>query len=217
MIALIWSTYLGAGDKEYLSSLFLDQYDQVYVSGFTTSPDSSLKAPIQNYAGPYNTSNPTAQFFVATLSGSLSSIEYYSTYFGTAASCYDPLLAPYLAVDPALNVYVAATDTNNVQPTPGSYSVEASSLAASWKVLISKLTIMDDVAAALSATPAPESDLTDTIAVTRKGPDFGVNVRASDTLPAGTTFETVAKTAFHNNLGQPLEDKVVREKLRCAI
>ena len=32
------------------------------------------------------------------------------------------------------------------------------------------------------------SDLTYTIAVTSKGPDLGVNVRVSDTLPSGTTF-----------------------------
>lgn len=36
--------------------------------------------------------------------------------------------------------------------------------------------------------PATGSDLTYTMRVTSKGPDFGVNVRISDTLPAGTTL-----------------------------
>ena len=51
--------------------------------------------------------------------------------------------------------------------------------------------IMDDLSLALSASPSPVahgSNLTYTMAVTSKGPDFGVNVRVSDTLPSGTTL-----------------------------
>ena len=43
----------------------------------------------------------------------------------------------------------------------------------------------------MSATPSPVahgSNLTYNLALTSKGPDFGVNVRLSDALPAGTTF-----------------------------
>ncbi len=50
---------------------------------------------------------------------------------------------------------------------------------------------MDDIALGVSAsagTVAHGGNLTYTIAVTSKGPDFGYNVRISDPLPAGTTF-----------------------------
>ena len=178
---LIWSTYLGGSGDDYIRSLALDRYRQVYVSGFTCSPNFPLKASIQTFAGCPG-GNPQA--FVTTLSSSLNSIQYYSTYLGGAGS-YEA----EIAVDPALNVYVAGNAFNNVHPTPGAYSV--GSAASPFNIYISKLSIMDDLALAVSASPTPVvqgSNLTYTMAVTSKGPDFGVNVRVSDTLPAGTTF-----------------------------
>jgi uncharacterized repeat protein (TIGR01451 family) len=185
---LVWSTYLGGtGVDSYdrLTGLAIDKYRQVYVSGFSCSHNFPLKAPIQ-------TKTPTGcQLFVTTLSPSLSSIQYYSTFLGGPA-VYRTFFLQGIAVDAALNVYVAGPDDNNVQPTPGAYSIGSSSMAAGFaKVFVSKLTIMDDLAVALSASPTPVphgSNLTYTIGVTSKGPDFGVNVRLSDTLPAGTTF-----------------------------
>ena len=173
---LIWSTYLGGSGYDVVTGLALDRYRQVYVSGYTCSPNFPLKAPIHTFAGCPG-GNPQA--FVTTLSSSLSSIGYFSTYFGGAGT-YDT----EIAVDPALNVYVAGNDGGSVPPTPGAYT-------AGSGIFISKLVIMDDVAVALSATPTPVahgSNLTYTIVVTSKGPDFGVNLRATDTLPAGTTF-----------------------------
>jgi uncharacterized repeat protein (TIGR01451 family) len=138
------------------------------------------------------TKTPTGcQVFVSTLSSSLSSIQYYSTFLGGPAIYRDQFLQS-IAVDSALNVYVAGPDDNNVQPTPGAYSVGSSYMAGGFtKVFVSKLTIMDDLVLALSASPTAVphgSNLTYTIGVTSKGPDFGTNVRVSDPLPAGTTF-----------------------------
>ena len=176
---LIWSTYLGGSGDDEIQGLVLDQYRQVYVSGSTTSPDFPLKSPIQFYNG----KGYTWQSFVATLSPSLSSIQYYSTYFGLGANRGETTVA----VDPALNVYLAGTEWNTVQPTPGAYSSGSTATGA----FISKLVIMDDLSLTLNASPSPVahgSNLTYTMAVTSKGPDFGVNVRVSDTLPSGTTF-----------------------------
>ena len=180
---LIWSTYLGGSGDDYIQGLALDQHRQVYVSGFTSSPDFPLKSPIQFYNG---TSGSPYQYFVATLSPSLSSIPYYSTYFGSGTYNTQGDLTAKIAVDPALNVYLTGEDQNNVQPTAGAYSG-----GPARDIFISKLVIMDDLSLALSASPSPVvhgSDLTYTIAVTSKGPDSGVNVRVSDTLPSGTTF-----------------------------
>jgi uncharacterized repeat protein (TIGR01451 family) len=175
---LIWSTYLGGSGPNIITGLALDQHRTVYVSGYTGSPDFPLKSPIQGYSPPW-------QYFVSTLSPSLSSIQYYSTYFGSAKG-YNSVAGAKIAVDPALNVYVTGMDEGNVPPTAGAYTY-----GSSRDIFISKLVIMDDLSLALSGSPSPVvpgSDLTYTIAVTSKGPDFGVNVRVSDTLPSGTTF-----------------------------
>ena len=180
---LIWSTYLGGSGDDQIQGLALDQHRQVYVSGFTSSPNFPLKSPIGSYSG---TSNAPYQYFVATLSPSLTSIPYYSTYFGSETGNVQGQLWTKIVVDPALNVYLTGTDQNNVQPTAGAYSG-----GSSRDIFISKLVIMDDLALALSASSNPVvhgGNLTYTMAVTSKGPDFGVNVRVSDTLPSGTTF-----------------------------
>jgi uncharacterized repeat protein (TIGR01451 family) len=60
-----------------------------------------------------------------------------------------------------------------------------------WDISVAKLVIMDDISTAVRASEnsvAHGNDLTYTIAVTSKGPDFGYNVRITDALPTGTTF-----------------------------
>ena len=156
----------------------LDAYRQVYVTGSTTSPDFPQKASIQDFT----VDNSGQQGFVTTLSSTGSSIVYYSTYFGLGA------YTTTIAVDKALNVYLTGyTFPDWIPITPGAIDLPH----ASYDVFVSKLVIMDDIALGLSATPSPVvhgSNLTYTIAVTSKGPDFGYNVRVADTLPAGTTF-----------------------------
>jgi hypothetical protein len=98
---LIWSTYLGGSGDDEIQSLALDQHRQVYVSGFTSSPNFPVKAPVQSRVG--GSSQTIDQTFVTTLSGSLDSIPYYSTYFGDPNSYYQLNL---IAVDRALNVYL---------------------------------------------------------------------------------------------------------------
>lgn len=181
---LTWSTYLGGSGDDVIQGLALDQYRQVYVSGYTTSPDFPLKSPIQYYNG---TNSAPYQFFVTTLSGSLSSIPYYSTYFGSATpgdfgSGTFPAGAK-IAVDPALNVYLACVDRANVLPTPGSYATGLSGIS------ISKLVIMDDLALTMKAdqqSVSPGQAVNYVISVTSNGPDSAVNVHISDMLPADT-------------------------------
>jgi uncharacterized repeat protein (TIGR01451 family) len=181
---LIWSTYLGGSGVDLIKGLALDQYRQVYVTGYTNSPNFPLKSSAQSHTtGSY-------QAFVTTLSGSLGSIVYYSTYLGTYI-CGNANL--HLAVDKALNVYVGGPTCGGIKPTPGSLNIgtAANPGGGDEDVFISKLTIMDDMVLGLSASSTSVvqgGNLTYTIAVTSAGPDFGVNVRVSDTLPAGTTL-----------------------------
>ncbi len=108
---LIWSTYLGGSGDDFITGLALDQYRQVYVLGNTDSPTFPLKAPLQVYKG-------VEPGFVTTLSGSLGSIVYYSTYFGNR-----PYYQNAIAVDKALNVYLTGTtEGGTIKPTPGALS-----------------------------------------------------------------------------------------------
>jgi uncharacterized repeat protein (TIGR01451 family) len=164
--------------------LALDQHRQVFVDGWTCSSNFPLKDPIQAYTTDPAPNN--CQFFVTTLSGNLGSIPFYSTYFGTGFPGNGPL---GIAVDPSDNVYLAGTTVGSVHPTPGALSGEKNPSA--HQIFVAKLSIVDDLALAMSASPSPVAHggkLTYNIAVTGKGPDLGDNVRISDTLPAGTTL-----------------------------
>ena len=179
--AIVWATYLGGSGADLITGMALDQYRTVYVTGYTNSPNFPLKAPVETQT-PGN--NPGNYRFVTTLSGSLGAINYYSLVYGYPTP--NPAMAP-IAVDKALNVYAATNaDTNgfDIDVTPGS-------LSDGRGVAVTKFVIMDDIALGVSAVPSPVvhgGNLTYTIAVTSKGPDFGYNVRLADTLPAGTTF-----------------------------
>jgi uncharacterized repeat protein (TIGR01451 family) len=185
---LIWSTYLGGSGNDDIMGLVLDRYRQVYVTGNTDSPNFPLKAPVQNFVR--GVTEQPRQIFVTTLSGSLSSVVYYSTYFG-AGSLYNNSVS--IAVDQALNVYIGGVVTGGeIQVTPGALHTSTSANPSSnWDSFVSKLVIMDDLALGVSAssgTVAHGSNLTYTIGVTSRGPDVGLSVRIDDPLPVGTTF-----------------------------
>ncbi len=178
--AVVYATYLGGSGYDDINRLVLDQYRQVYVTGYTESPNFPLKASLQTNP------NSAPQRFVSTLTAPLDSIVYYSTYFGPGGDGRAPA---GIAVDKSLNVYLLVTGfpDGSIPVTPGALNIPGPAL----NVYVSKFVIMDDLALGLSGTPSPVlhgGNLTYTIAVTSKGPDFGYNVRVADTLPAGTTF-----------------------------
>jgi uncharacterized repeat protein (TIGR01451 family) len=183
---LIWSTYLGGSGDDFITGLALDQFRQVYILGYTNSPNFPLKASLQVYKG-------GEMGFITTLSGSLGSIAYYSTYFGNR-----PYFVNAIAVDKTLNVYLAgSTEGGAIKPTSGALSTgTAVNPGGSEDIFVSKLVIMDDLTLGISASPSLSvkhgSNLTYTLSATSKGPDFGYNVRIDDPLPAGTTFVSSA-------------------------
>ena len=66
--------------------------------------------------------------------------------------------------------------------------------AADFDVFVTKLDIVADLTLALSASPSPVhsgANLTYTITVTNKGPDFATNVLVTDSVPGGATFVSV--------------------------
>lgn len=125
---------------------------------------------------------------MTTLSGSLNAIEYYLTYFGTGIR--NPDVA--LALDKALNVYLAGFDLGNVKPTKEALTPAApNTTAGSLDVFASKLDLEDDIVFHLSASASSVTQgdyLTYTLTAASNGPDFGSNVLIDDTVPAGTVF-----------------------------
>jgi len=185
---MMWSTYLGGNGDDVIYGLALDQYRTVYVSGWTCSSNFPLKASIQAYS---RTSNRPCQLFVTTISGSLNSIEYYSTYLGSATFSNQ---GNYIAIDSKLNAYLTGYGTGNLKATPGAINTGSSGVDNPFSVFASKLDIEDDLVLGISASPNPVSqgqNLTYTITVTSKGPDFGTNVFVTDSVPGGTTFVSV--------------------------
>ena len=171
---LLASTYLCGKVQDEIFGLALDQYRTVYVVGSTYSSDFPVKASIKPYV-------PGVDGFVTTLSSSLNSIVYYSTFLDTTA------FPEAIAVDKALNVYVAGSAAGTVPVTRGALNKRG----GGQDIFVSKLVIMDDLALGVSASPSSVvhgSNLTYTIAVTSKGPDFGYNLRVDDPLPVGTAL-----------------------------
>ena len=119
--------------------------------------------------------------FVTTLSPLLNSVVYYSTLLDST------LFPQAIAVDRSLNVLLAGSAAGNIPVTAGALNKRG----GAQEVFVSKLVIMDDLALGVSSSASPVAhggNLTYTIAVTSKGPDFGYNVRIDDSLPAGTTL-----------------------------
>ena len=184
--SMLAATYLGGRSDEVIYGLALDLYRNAYVSGWTCSSNYPLQASIRSFSV---TSDRPCQFFVTTLNYSLSSIPYYSTLLGGPTTSNQEIK---IKVDSALNVYLTGFDSGNVNPTSG--SLNDVSGQSGFNVFVSKLDIEDDLTLSLSASPSPVSpgqNLTYTITITSKGPDFGTNVLVTDSVPSGATFVSV--------------------------
>lgn len=161
---LMYSTLLNGGGNtdNRIWGMALDAHRTVYVTGSTNSTAFPQKAPIAQHCGG----------FLTTLNPTLSSLAYYSILVGGRT----------VAIDKSLNAYVSGG------VCPATYGELKVGLQ---DVTVTKIVIMDDVAAHISASPSPVShgaNLTYTLSATSNGPDFGYNVHIGDPLPSGTTF-----------------------------
>jgi len=93
--SLVYSTYLGGDNWDYGTGIAVDTGGNVYITGYTYSPNFPLKSPIQAaYAG-------DGDAFVTKVNSSGSSIVY-STYLGGSGEEY----SYGIAVDTGGNVYI---------------------------------------------------------------------------------------------------------------
>jgi uncharacterized repeat protein (TIGR01451 family) len=109
--ALVYSTFLGGGDKERGNSIAVDSAGNAYVTGRTGSSDFPLSNPLQSsYGGGFYDA------FVTELSADATNL-IYSTFLGNVGTDQ----AYGIAVDSAGNAYVAGVTDSSTFPTINAY------------------------------------------------------------------------------------------------
>ena len=105
--SVVYSTYLGGSQYDYLNSIAVDSDEAVWVAGYTSSPDFPTMIPYQGtFGGSYD-----AVLAKLTPTGAL----YFSTYLG--GSGFD---AGYgVAVDTSNNAYLTGTTSGGLPTTSG--------------------------------------------------------------------------------------------------
>ena len=111
--AIVYSTYIGGSGDDESHSISLDSAGNIYITGFTTSPN----LPIVN--GFKSTFGGVQDTYVLKLNNSGSAIQY-STYLGGSA-----LDRAYgIVVDPAGNAFVAGTTSSTNFPIANAFQGE---------------------------------------------------------------------------------------------
>ncbi|MHA2149100.1 MAG: SBBP repeat-containing protein [Candidatus Thorarchaeota archaeon] len=107
---LVYSTYIGSSNKDYLSSIGVDADGNVFVAGYTYGTDF----PTQN---PFNSTLNGLTDIVVLKMNSTGNGLLYSTYFGGSNQEYEPKIA----VNNAGEAYVAFTTNSEDVPMLNSY------------------------------------------------------------------------------------------------
>jgi uncharacterized repeat protein (TIGR01451 family) len=190
---LAYSTYLGGTLDEYPGmSMAVDASGNAYVTGQTSSLNFPQVNPFQHgYGGGSSDAfltvvNSTGTAFMA------------SSYFGGNGQDFG-----YRTIlDPNANVFVSGgTLSTNLFVTQGAFQTICGTdgtcnggLMDAWTA---KMIQSADVSISNQAAPNPVksgSDLTYQIKVRNNGPDTGMAITTTDTVPAGTTFVSVVPT-----------------------
>lgn len=103
---IIFSSFIGGSDNDYGTGIAVDSLENVYITGYTSSPDFPTQNPVQeNIAGGYDA-------FIAKISTSEKSI-LFSTFIGGKDNDY----SRGIAIDSKGNVYIAGETSSTDFPT----------------------------------------------------------------------------------------------------
>jgi uncharacterized protein (TIGR03437 family) len=115
---ILFSTYLGGSESEEANAITVDAAGNIYLGGYTNSPNFPLAGNSLPFVAPALTGAQTGQAaWVAKISAGKSLV--YSTYFG-AASPTSLLTVDGLAADAKGQIYITGfTNTGGLPVTPG--------------------------------------------------------------------------------------------------
>jgi uncharacterized repeat protein (TIGR01451 family) len=192
--SLVYSTYLGGSGSDTGAGIVVDSSDNAHVIGSTNSPNFPTVSPLP-------ATNHGA--FVAQLNAAGSALVY-STYLGGSGDDE----GHGIAVDGSGNAYVVgwtgSTDFPTAEPFQATNHSTGGNPPNLWDAFVAKISTPALCTASLGCatadlsitnsapTSAPRGfPLTYTIVVVNNGPDAASNVKIADTVPTGTTFNSV--------------------------
>src|SRR5579871_3270761 len=176
--ALVYSTYLGGTVADYAQAIALDTAGDVYVTGYTASPDFPVSTPLHGaLTGGYDA-------FLAELNPAGNSLSF-STFYGGSGND----VGNGVAVDVAGNVYLAGQTYSSDFPIVGGVQ---STLAGTMEAFVAKINIGLPPNFSLSMAPGTQtvadgSNTTYTVTVTPSNGFSGVVSFGVTGLPSGVT------------------------------
>ncbi|GIV34951.1 MAG: hypothetical protein KatS3mg031_2486 [Chitinophagales bacterium] len=197
---LIYSTYIGGSNNDYVRSIAVDGSGNAYVTGSTQSTDYDITA------GAFQTTNVGGFYdvFVTKLNATGTGLVY-STYIGGSSDDYGYAIA----IDGSGNAYVTGyTRSLNYDITPGAFQTTYSG-GASYDVFVTKLN-------------ATGTGLVYSTYIGGTNTDYGFAIAVDDSGNAYVTGQTVSTDyditpgAFqttYNSGGNPIADDVFVTKL----
>lgn len=183
--ALVYSTYLGGKSSDNCADIAIDADGSTYITGFTSSTDFPLSAPIQATGAVTGT-----DAFITKFAPNGSSL-IHSTYLGGSEN----ESGNGIAVDSAKNIYVIGDTSSTNFPTKNPLQPNNN---GGMDVFIAKLSPAPDLEVTMSDSPDPVtigSNLTYTITVKNIGELPATGVTLADTLPAGAALVSANSTA----------------------
>lgn len=173
----VFSTYIGGSVMDYANAVAVDAAGNVYVAGFTASPDLPLASPVQGtLMGAYDA-------FILELNSSGASLNFATYYGGSSVDA-----ANGIALDSAGNAYVVGQTQSSDFPLKSAFQT---SMAGSMEAFIAKLSIAPPDFS-LSMTPASQNvtaggTATYTITLTGSNGFSGTVNLALSGLPSGAS------------------------------
>ncbi len=182
--AWVYSTYFGGIGNDQVLGLAVDQQNNLWATGLTTSADFPAVGSFQALSGINN-----QDAFVSQVANTGTNI-LFSTFLGGIGNDQGNAIA----VDRIGSVYVAGTTFSNNFPVIN----PRLTFKGNSDAFLAKIGSQSDVGLGLADSPDPvmvNQELTYTVSLTNHGPDTAKDVVVTDTLPAGVTLITATASA----------------------
>ncbi len=166
---VVLSTYLGGSDNDYGTGIVVDSLENVYLTGYTSSPDFPTQNPIQeSISGDYD-------LFITKISTRENNIVY-STFLGGRSSDY----GRGIAIDSKGNIYITGETYSSNFPTQNPLQI---SNGGYWDVFISKINTDGSAIVYSTYLGGSSNDYSNGIAVDSLGNAYITGYTSSSNFP----------------------------------